>query len=167
MTKVLGLDVSSASTGYAVVSDGYLDFDSLGTIQPPTKLMMGEKLMYFEKALKRLLKKHRPDVVVVEEVFRGPNAKTFRVLAMFKGVAYLTIRQAMHYDPIAIMPTEARKAVGVSGSKKEDAFAWVVERFGFVDYTFAKHNDICDGIVLALSYFYPATIKPAKKRKAK
>ena len=165
MVKVLGLDVSSACTGFAVVSDGYLDFNSLGTIQPPTKLLMGQKLVYFEKAIKKLLKKHRPDICVIEGCFKGPNAKTFQVLSMFRGVSFKVIQEVLHQDPISIFPTEARKAVGVDGVKKEDAFKWVVERFGFTDFTLNKHNDICDSIVLALSYFAPP--KPAKKRKRK
>ena len=166
MTKILGLDVSSSCTGYCIVCDGYLDLNSLGTIEPPSDLTVGEKLVYFEKAVKKLIKKFQPDDVMIEDIFKGPNAKTFKLLAMFRGVAFKTIQEKLKKDPESVMPTEARSRVGVIGGKKENAFAWVIEKYNFKDFTFNKHNDICDGIILALSYFSPQ-IGPTSKKKAK
>jgi len=164
--KVLGLDASSVRTGCCIVEDGYLDFKSLDTIDPPPKLLMGKKLLFFEKAIKKLLKKHRPDAVVIENIFRGPNIITFKTLSMFRGVAYKCVQEVLNLEPESIMPTEARKAVGC-GPKKEDAFEWITKKYDFRDFTFNKHNDICDSIILALSYFQPRPHPKLKKTKRK
>ncbi|MFA5024033.1 MAG: crossover junction endodeoxyribonuclease RuvC [Patescibacteria group bacterium] len=165
--KVLGLDVSSAHTGVAISSDGYLDINSLSTIDPPPKLTMGQKLVFFKKSVKKLIKKHNPDIIIIEDCFRGPNAKTFKVLSMWRGVIFLVVQECIGQDPISIMPSEARKAVG-AGITKENAFEWVIQKYDFKDFTFDKHNDICDAIILSLSYFKPRPEpKPKKKRKKK
>ncbi len=166
MTKILGLDVSSSCTGYCIVEDGYLDVNSLGTIEPDGKLSIGQKLLYFEKSIKKLIKKYSPDFIIIEDIFKGPNAKTFKLLAMFRGVAFKTVQEKIKKDPISVMPTEARKLIG-AGVTKEDAFAFIVKKYKFYSFKFETHNDIADSIVLALAYFKYTGPKPKPKRKKK
>jgi Holliday junction resolvasome RuvABC endonuclease subunit len=171
--RILGLDISSTCTGVSVINDGYLDFNALDTIEPSDKFSLGQKLLFFEKAVKKLLKKYRPDCVVFEDIFKGPNAKTFKLLAMFRGVAFKAIFEVLKFDPKSIMPTEARKLVGASGVKKEDGFAFVVKKYNLTNYKFEEHNDIADAIVLALArhiqYQHELANPPkqVKKRKKK
>ena len=169
MTKVLGLDISSSSSGFSIAADGYLDIKSIGTIEPPPKLMTGAKLLFFEKAVKKLIKKHKPDVIVIEDIFKGPSVTVFKLLAMFRGVAFLITQKELKKDPISLLPTEARKLVGVGGITKEDAYAFVVKKYNFTNFKFETHNDITDSIVLSLAYFNYTGPKPKKpkKRKAK
>ena len=53
--KILGLDISSVSTGYCIISNGRVLKSSLGLIQPPTKLTYGERLLTFETELKNII----------------------------------------------------------------------------------------------------------------
>jgi len=151
MAKILGLDVSSSSTGYCIINNGRLLKSTLGTINPDSKKSYGERLQYFADELVKLLKKHKPDKVVMEDIFKGPNAKTFKILAMFRGACFLTVFNETGKDPICIMPTEARKLVGAPGVTKEDGFNFVIKKYAFSDYEFNTHNDITDAIVLGLS----------------
>lgn len=151
MTKILGLDVSSANTGYCIINNGRLLKSSVGTISPDSKKPYGERLKYFAEKLTYLLKEHKPDKVIMEDIFRGPNIKTFKTLAMFRGVCFLIVFEEIGKDPICVMPTEARKLVGTQGVSKEDGFNFVVEKYGFSSYAFDTHNDICDAIILGLS----------------
>jgi len=151
MTKILGLDVSSASTGHCIINNGRLVKSTLGTINPDSKKSYGERLQYFVEAITKLLRKHKPDKVIIEDIFRGPNVKTFKTLAMFRGVCFLTVFNETGSDPISVMPTEARKLVGAPGVTKEDGFNFVMEKYSLPDYEFDTHNDITDAIVLGLS----------------
>jgi len=151
MAKILGLDVSSSSTGYCIINNGRLLKSTLGTINPNSKSSYGERLKYFSDELLALLKTHKPDKVVMEDIFKGPNAKTFKILAMFRGVCFLTVFNEIGKDPICVMPTEARKLVGVAGITKEDSFDFVIRKYAFSDYEFNTHNDITDAIVLGLA----------------
>lgn len=149
--KILALDISSTSTGHAVFNNGRLTRSSLGTVRP-TQKMMGHKLIFFAKEIKALIDKHQPDVVVIEDIFRGPNIKTFKTLAMFRGVAFYIINGALGQDPVSIMPTEARRVAGVGGNKKEDGFKFAKKKYSLAKYNFDDHNDITDAVVLGLAY---------------
>lgn len=151
--RILGLDISSTCTGVSVVNDGYLDINTLDTIVPSDKFSLGQKLVFFEKHIKKLLKKYNPDIVVIEDIFKGPNAKTFKTLAMFRGIIFKVVFEKMKIDPKSIMPTEARKLVGAKGVKKEDGFQFVINKYGLKEFVFEKHNDITDAVVLALAYY--------------
>lgn len=151
MTKILGLDVSSSSTGYCIINNGRLLKSSLGTINPNNKGSYGERLQYFAEHLAHLLQKHQPDSVIVEDIFKGPNIKTFKTLAMFRGVCFLTVFNETGKNPVSVMPTEARKLVGTDGITKEDGFNFVMQKYTLSGYEFDTHNDITDAIVLGLA----------------
>ena len=147
--KVLGFDVSSVSTGYSVINNGKLLKSSIGLITPSPKKPYGERLQIFESEIKQIIQKHSPDIVVIEDVFRGRNAKTYKVLCMFRGVAIKAVFDIIGKDPISIMASEARSLVG-SKIKKEDAFEFITKKFK-LDFEFERDNDKADSIVLALA----------------
>lgn len=148
MTKVLGFDISSRRTGVAVVNNGRLLKSSCEVIEPKVKWQYGEKLSYFKIEMKRIIQKHKPDYVIIEDIFKGRNLATFKTLAMFRGVAVQTIFEEMGTDPASIMPTDARSTIGVA-TGKEEAFAAITEKFKLQDFNFEDHNDIVDAIGLA------------------
>jgi len=152
MAKILGLDVSSKSTGHCIINNGRLIKSTLGSIVPDKKSSLGGKLQYFERELIKLLQKHNPDHVIIEDIFRGPNIITFKTLAMFRGVCFKTVYDELGKDPFCVMPTEARKLVGAKGVKKEDGFDFVIKKYALPGYEFDTHNDITDSVVLALAY---------------
>lgn len=147
--KILAFDVSSMSTGYSVINNGRLLKGSLGMIQPNPRRQYGERLQVFESELKKIIQKHNPDIIVVEDIFKGRNIKTFRSLAMFRGVAIKAIYDETMKDPVIIMASEARSLVG-SENKKEKAFEFITSKFK-LDLDFDTQNDIADSIVLALA----------------
>jgi len=151
MAKILGLDVSSANTGHCIINNGRLIKSTLGSIIPEKKNSLGGKLQYFERELIKLLQKHNPDYVIIEDIFRGPNIITFKTLAMFRGVCFKAVYDKLGKDPICIMPTAARKLVGTDGVTKENGFDFVIEKYALPGYEFDTHNDITDSIVLALA----------------
>jgi Holliday junction resolvasome RuvABC endonuclease subunit len=152
MVKILGLDISSVSTGHCIINNGRLLRSTLGTINPNAKSLMGEKLLYFETRVRELIQEHKPDLVVIEDIFKGPNVNTFKTLAMFRGICFKVVFEEMQSTPISIMPTEARKIIGASGVTKQDGFDFITKKYSFTNYDFNKHSDIVDSIALALSY---------------
>jgi len=174
MTKILGLDVSSVSTGYCVFNNGRILKSSLGTINPDSKKTYGERLQFFVDELTLLLQKHKPDKVAMEDIFRGPNIDTFKTLAMFRGVAFYTVFKELGINPISIMPTAARKLVNADGVTKEDGFDLATKKYKLSDYDFDTHNDITDAIILGLACYKmekqglnERDLKKRKKRKRK
>lgn len=179
MVKILGLDISSVSTGYCIINNGRLLKNAIGTITLNSKLEMGDKLLQFENKVKELIKKYKPNYIIIEDIFRGPNIKTFKTLAMFRGVCFKVVFEETGKNPVSMMPTEARKVVGTTGTKKEDAFDFIIKKYSLASYEFCTHNDVTDAIILALAYnelhkngtnetyFTQNTKKKRKRKKSK
>lgn len=148
MIKILGLDISSRKTGVAVISNGRLSKKSLTTIEPNSKKSYGERLSYFREELQKLVSKHNPDYIVVEDIFKGRNINTFKILAMWRGVALQIIYECTGKSPIILMPTEARAMIGAPTSK-EDAFDFIINKYKLTDFNFDDHNDMVDAVGLA------------------
>lgn len=149
MLTVLAFDISSVSTGYCFLVDGYVSKQNCGRICPNAKKSMGERLTYFAQHLKEIIKKHNPECVVIEDIFKGRNMATYKVLAQFRGVAIQTIYSAIQADPISLMASEARGLLKIKNTK-EDAFNHINKKYK-LKYTLEEHNDITDAIVLALA----------------
>ncbi len=151
--KVLSLDVSSTSTGWTFVNskDMLLIF---GKIMPDKKAHLPEKLTYFRKSIIALLKKYKPNNIVLEDTFEGRNPKVTNLLAKFGGVAEQTIFQYCKRVPYIMGNTTPKSFFKVRSKEllyeviidlKEDAF--VNEDMNFKDY-----NDITDSIAQLLCY---------------
>jgi Holliday junction resolvasome RuvABC endonuclease subunit len=127
MSIILALDISSIKTGYAIICDGHIIRDGYGFIEPNPKKEFGERLVYFSNKVNSLINEYKPDVVVVEDIFKGRNIKTFKSLASFRGVAIHTIYKKMKKDPVSMLAVTARSLVKIRTSK-EDAFADITKR---------------------------------------
>jgi Holliday junction resolvasome RuvABC endonuclease subunit len=146
--KILGLDISSVSTGYCIISGGRLVKSTCGNIKTNSRKSYGERLNDFESQLIDVIKKYKPDEIIIEDIFKGRSMLTFKSLAMFRGVGINTIYRETGKNPISVMASEARSLVGIK-NKKEDAFEFIVNKYN-LDYDFEEHNDITDSITLAL-----------------
>lgn len=149
MTRILAFDLSSISTGVAFFNKGRLLKSSLALIQPNPKKSYGERLSYFREELRAHIKKHKPDIITIEDVFRGRNILTFKSLCMVRGVAIQTIYEEIGKDPVSIMAAEARSTIGV-GKSKEEAFDAVIDKYS-LELDFEQDNDLADAIVLGLA----------------
>jgi Holliday junction resolvasome RuvABC endonuclease subunit len=149
--KVLGLDVSTKSTGWFITKP------SCGIIAPDPKLSFDEKLVVFRIELDYLLTKHRPDVVVIEDAYYRPgfgNIHTLKALVKFAGVAQeLCASKGIQTE--IITATAARKhCCGTQEGKfkKQEVFNFFKMKYNLDDWTYNKHNDITDAMALSWGY---------------
>jgi hypothetical protein len=82
--KTLALDVSGASTGWALGEDTNLV--AWGKYVSPLGKRRGFRLYEFGKWLEGLLEEHRPDIVLVEKPFLGRNSKVLANLSKFVAI---------------------------------------------------------------------------------
>lgn len=85
--KVLGLDGSTTSSGYALTVDGVPEL--CGRWKPPSKIKtQREKVRFMGQQAKSLMTFTRPDLVVIEECGRPPkgNVKVMRALVRVEAV---------------------------------------------------------------------------------
>jgi Holliday junction resolvasome RuvABC endonuclease subunit len=149
--KILALDVSTKSTGWFITKK------SCGKIVPDKTLSFGEKLVFFRKELDKLLRKYKPDVVVIEDAYYRPgfgNIHTLKTLVKFAGVA-IELCTSYGIETEVITATTARKhCCGEHTEKfgKPEVFKFFVEKFGLQDWTYEEHNDLTDAMALSWGY---------------
>ena len=125
--RVLGIDPGTAATGYGVVEAGdrgMLRLIECGVIRPPARTTLATRLGAIHGELTRLIARHAPDVVAVEEAFHARNVRTTLVLGHARGVILLAADQAgltvAEYSPARIKQTVTggqQSTKGQTGSK--------------------------------------------------
>ncbi len=91
---ILGIDPGIADTGYGVIKkDGDKYFlVACGSLKTPPQHNLPTRLEKLHSLLSHIIKKYRPDVVGVEELFFAKNVKTALTVAHARGVILLTAR---------------------------------------------------------------------------
>ena len=110
--RVFGIDPGSARTGYGCVqSDGARHrLVVCGAIASPAGHSFPQKLKTIHGELARLLAKHRPDCVAIENLFHALNARSALKLGHARGVAMLAAVEA-GLPIVEYTPAEVKQAV--------------------------------------------------------
>ena len=146
--KVLGLDVAT-NTGYAVL-ENKSQIITKGLISLDTDKEHRNRFKDFRKRVLSLVKEHKPDLIILEAVYSGPNPVTTAYLNYLRGIVLECL--PLKYEVRTEVLSKVKKGVlgvGKGTVKKKEVFEWVVEKHQLYDYKFSKHNDITDAIFLA------------------
>jgi len=104
---ILGIDPGTAITGYGIIEKGRkLELITYGCIKTSTDLSTAERLDKTYKELKTLIKKYKPEIAAVEDIFFFKNLKTAIKVSQARGVILLAIAQSKirvaEYTPLQI-----------------------------------------------------------------
>lgn len=138
VVTVLGLDTSTASTGYAHVKgplDSPDDCEVLeaGTVTTPAKLQGGQRLTAIRYEIYKLIQRFKPDYIAIENLRVMKFAQALRALAGLLGVAMELAWKSLKQEPFLINPQtaekKARQITGLkqparSASKSQDPGKW-------------------------------------------
>ena len=111
--RVFGIDPGSVRTGYGCIeSDGRVHaLVACGAIQTPPRAALPARLQNIHTELARLMAAHRPDCVVIENLFHAKNVRSALVLGHARGVAVLAAVNAgvpvIEYSPAEIKASVA------------------------------------------------------------
>jgi crossover junction endodeoxyribonuclease RuvC len=110
--RVFGIDPGSARTGYGCVeTDGTRHrLVACGAIKIPVAHPFPKKLQAIHSELAALLATHRPDCVVIENLFHAVNARSALKLGHARGVAMLAAVEA-GVPIVEYTPAEVKQAV--------------------------------------------------------
>jgi crossover junction endodeoxyribonuclease RuvC len=150
---VLGVDPGTAMTGYGVVATATASMGRLvecGVLRTRSTDSLPIRLQTIYEGLTELLARHHPDVVAVEGVFYGSNARTTVVLGHARGVVLLAAAQAgitvQEYSPAMI-----KKAVVGRGAALKPQVGYMVARLLHLREP-PQPNDAADGVAVALTH---------------
>ncbi len=108
---ILGIDPGLATTGFGVISyaDKTLTYKECGAIVTKKTIRLPQRLYMINTAIRALVRKYNPDVVVVEQLFFAKNAKTAFAVGQARGVALLALVKSRariaEYSPLQVKQT--------------------------------------------------------------
>ena len=113
---ILGIDPGIADTGYGLIKNenGKLSCLAYGSIKTSAKLALPDRLEIINLELNKLIKKFRPDLAAIEELFFCNNAKTALVVGQARGVAVLTAK-LNKIKSVEFTPYQVKQAVAAYG----------------------------------------------------
>lgn len=161
---VLGLDLSSTNTGYAIL-DG-TSLVTYGSIIPGKNANHLEKLLYIYNEIEGILGAYHIDHVAIEDQCYTNNVDTLKLLARISGVVMLCAKQ--HDIPVSLYPatTVKKHFTGNGQATKEDMIAKALELYNL--QRCLVDDNICDAIGIAYTHVtYQETPKPVHKKKKK
>ncbi|MFA5270435.1 MAG: crossover junction endodeoxyribonuclease RuvC [Patescibacteria group bacterium] len=105
---ILGLDPGTATTGFGVVKEdrGEISLVDCGYITTPSTDSASDRLLVIGRAVEKLLKTYRPEVVAVEKLFFAKNQTTAMAVSQSRGVILASIARQqlplLEYTPLQV-----------------------------------------------------------------
>jgi len=123
--KIMGIDPGLSQTGIAILSEEKENAELSWEI---LKHKISEDRLYkYFKSLSKLINRVKPDQIVIESIFRGPNTKTLIKLAELRGV-YLLLSQMEGLPILEFTPREIKQSVTGSGASSKEQVRYMVKK---------------------------------------
>ena len=150
--RILGIDPGSRYTGYAVIDTvgGNATVVEHGVVKLPPKQPVFERLKVLDTALRELVDRHRPDELVVEEVFAAHNVRSALVLGQVRGV--VVVAAGSHCPVFEYSARAVKKAVVGYGQADKDQVAQMVT--ALLRLPEKPQQDAADALALALCHMH-------------
>lgn len=145
---IIGIDPGTATVGFSFISGSKQtpvihDFGVL-TTTPRPKEQMPDRLLEIATDLEGLIKKHRPQKAIVEQLFASRNITTVISVAQARGVIVYLLRK--HGVEIAsLTPHEIKQAVTGFGRADKKQMQIMVQKIFKLD-TLPKPDDAADAL---------------------
>ena len=150
---VLGIDPGTAVTGYGIIrKEGRnpLTLVECGVIRTRPRDDLANRLAEIYDGVDELIRRHKPGVLSIEDIFYARNVRTTVVLGHARGVILLAGVQAgleIHEFP----PAEIKKAVAGTGAATKLQIQFMVTRLLRLKSA-PQPTDAADGVAAALAY---------------
>jgi crossover junction endodeoxyribonuclease RuvC len=160
--RVLGIDPGSRRTGYGVVDrhGNQMKLVVHGTIAPPARMELPQRLHYIAERVGALIGEHAPETVGVEEAFYHESVHSTLVLGHVRG-AILVAAVAREAAIAEYSPREIKLAVTGNGGASKQQVAFMVRRL--LGLKGALSPDAADALAVAICHLNRSR-GPARQR---
>ncbi|PLX22080.1 crossover junction endodeoxyribonuclease RuvC [Candidatus Parcubacteria bacterium] len=114
---ILGIDPGIADTGYGIIEinkDGSLKCLDYGSIKTSAKDPLVNRIEELFLELNALIKKYKPGIIGVEELFFNKNVKTALIVGQARGVVLLAAKMS-GARLVEFTPLQVKQAVSTYG----------------------------------------------------
>jgi crossover junction endodeoxyribonuclease RuvC len=151
---ILGIDPGTARLGFGLVeaSPQSLKYITSGCLETEIETPMHERLLFLYEEMNKLFAKHKPDVLAVESLFFGINAKTAIAVGQARGVillaaAYNQVKTVVEYQGLSV-----KFAVTGFGRSDKKQIQEAVRRHLKMK-KIIKPDDAADGLAIAITHY--------------
>ena len=149
---ILGIDPGTQVMGYGVIESNGDEIAAIdyGALVSQKRFQIGERLNYFYGELRKIIRRHQPDGVAVEQPFVAKNVRTALAIGRAQAVALLAaaIDEIPSYE---YTPAQVKQRVANYGaSSKEQIQEMVRLQLGLAEVP--QPNDAADALAVAICH---------------
>jgi len=148
---ILGIDPGIADTGWGVIKKdkrGELTPLDYGSVKTSAKLELVDRLEIINIKLNKIIKKYKPNIIAVEQLFFCKNVKTALIVGQARGVVMLTAKQnkvpVVEFTPLQVK--QAVAAYGQAGKMQVQRMVKVLLNLKEIP----KPDDAADALAIAI-----------------
>src|SRR5438045_2890920 len=159
MTRIMGLDPGTATTGFGVVEelDSTLRAVEYGAILTPPDMPMPQRLRLIYLRVSELLEQFRPEALSVEKLFFNRNVTTALSVGQARGVVLLAAANS-DLPVFEYTPLEVKQAVSGFGRASKDQVQQMV-RLMLQLNRIPKPDDAADALAIAICHIQSAQMR--------
>ena len=157
--KILGIDPGTVVMGYGAIEseNGELTIVDFGAIKVSDKSQIGERLNRLYKELLKVIQRHKPDAVAVEQPFVAKNVRTALAIGRAQAIAILAASEkgvpAFEYTPAQVK----QRVANYGASSKEQVQEMVRLLLGLEEAP--QPNDAADALAVAICHAQETHLK--------
>lgn len=149
--RILGLDPGIERTGWGVVDSKGHDFLAVdyGCIVTGKRVSLPERLFIIWGELNKIIAKHSPEIVAVEELFFAKNAKSAIQVGHGRGVCLLAA--AARGLPVEeVTPLQVKSSIVGYGAATKEQLGIMIQRILGLSKV-PRPDDTCDALAIAVT----------------
>lgn len=156
---ILGIDPGIGRCGWGLikVEGSKINVVNFGCIETEPKGGVGERLLVISLEIEKILKKYKPDVLSIEELFFGKNITTAFSVGQARGVALLKASEK-GLEIFEYKPVEVKMAVTGYGKADKKQIGQMVKAILKLE-KIPKIDDTSDALAVALTHAFSSKVK--------
>lgn len=150
--RVIGVDPGLNITGFGILDQrgGQVRVVAYGTIKPPKKESLPNRLKYLNVHMTELLEKFEPKSMAIEDTFHSKNVKSALLLGQAKGVLLLAAA-SKGIPSVDYAPRKVKQSVVGNGAADKSQVQYMVQQILKMDEP-PKPLDVSDALAIGLCH---------------
>lgn len=150
--RVIGVDPGLTITGFGILDykGGQIRTVAFGTIKPPAKESLPNRLEYLNSHMTELLEKFEPNAFAIEDTFFSQNVKSALLLGQARGVLLLAAA-SKGIPSMDYAPRKVKQSVVGNGAADKIQVQYMVQQILKMDEP-PKPLDVSDALAIGLCH---------------
>ena len=150
--RVIGVDPGLIITGFGILDykGGQIRTVAFGTIKPPAKESLPNRLEYLNSHMTELLEKFEPNAFAIEDTFFSQNVKSALLLGQARGVLLLAAA-SKGIPSMDYAPRKVKQSVVGNGAADKTQVQYMVQQILKMDDP-PKPLDVSDALAIGLCH---------------